>query len=159
MVEGRLPTVPEYYQEHINRGVNLLDEPKQCCPFHEENTPSFSFNPKTGRWSCFGKCHAHGDVVDMHQRVYHIESREEAYRSLRSLYKVSSDRALSELNRMYFVEEDKVDDQAVYAEACALANTPERWVELDYAMSKCPFDRWNIMDLLYKWKGKKSALS
>ena len=54
-IVGRRPTVPEYYQEHVNSSVNLIDSPKQCCPFHQENTPSFSFNVETGRWSCFGK--------------------------------------------------------------------------------------------------------
>ena len=78
MVDGRMPTVPEYYEEQINQGVDLIMYPKQCCPFHQENTPSFSYNIATGRWSCFGKCHAHGDVIDMHQRWFHFSTREEA---------------------------------------------------------------------------------
>ena len=31
------------------------------CPFHEENSPSFSVNPERGLFYCFG-CHAGGDV-------------------------------------------------------------------------------------------------
>lgn len=153
-IEGRLPTVPEYYQENINSSVNLLDDPKQCCPFHEENTPSFSYNPKTGRWSCFGKCHAHGDVIDMHRRLYKIESREEALKSLRSMYHVTIDKEFRPETPVYLIEDDKIDEEATYIEACTLANTPERWLELDYEMSKCPYDNWNILKLLAKWKNE-----
>src|SRR5579884_4482725 len=32
------------------------------CPFHEERTPSFSVNPATGLYHCFG-CHKGGDVI------------------------------------------------------------------------------------------------
>ncbi len=35
------------------------------CPFHHDKTPSFTVNPATGRWRCFGRC-ATGwlDVID-----------------------------------------------------------------------------------------------
>jgi DNA primase len=32
------------------------------CPFHAENTPSFSVNGELGVYYCFG-CHAHGDAI------------------------------------------------------------------------------------------------
>jgi DNA primase len=32
------------------------------CPFHEDNSPSFSVFPATGTYYCFG-CGAHGDVI------------------------------------------------------------------------------------------------
>ena len=32
------------------------------CPFHDETNPSFSVNPKTNLWQCFG-CEAGGDVI------------------------------------------------------------------------------------------------
>lgn len=161
MVDGRLPTVPEYYVEHINNAVDLTASPKQCCPFHKEDTPSFSYNPATGRWSCFGKCHAHGDVIDMHMRYYHYSSREEAEHDLNVRYNVPRKNSMEALIRAAsapLISEEKVEDNVLYGDACRLANCPERWLELDYVMSKVPFDRNELQSLIYKWRGKKSAL-
>lgn len=157
IVEGRLPTVPEYYSEYINSGVDLVTSPKQCCPFHQENTPSFSYDLETGRWSCFGKCHAHGDVIDMHQRWYKLSSRDEAKKSLYSMYRVSLKESLEDLaNKTVVFSEERMENNAIYAEALALANTPDRWLELDYEMSKVPFERNSIVALVNRWKGVKS---
>lgn len=46
-----------------------------CCPFHQENTPSFTiFTGKDGvdRFNCFG-CGAKGDVIDFVQQVKGVE--------------------------------------------------------------------------------------
>ena len=40
--------------------VNL----KCCCPFHEENTPSFIYNPKEYCFHCFGRCGRNYDLID-----------------------------------------------------------------------------------------------
>jgi len=40
-----------------------------CCPFHEENTPSFSVDPRTGLWYCFGACAMGGDQIHFLQRI------------------------------------------------------------------------------------------
>lgn len=152
-IVGRMPTVPEYYQEHINMNVSLLDNPKQCCPFHNEKTPSFSFNPETGRWSCFGACHAHGDVIDMHQRIYHLSNRDEARKSLMSLYEVNAVDELSKLDdwTRTHVNEDRVYDEVSYQRALALATTPDRWLRLDYVMSIVPVETWRLVELINEW--------
>lgn len=49
----------------INRTTKLTRagrEWKACCPFHNENTPSFYVNDQKGFYHCFG-CGAHGDVI------------------------------------------------------------------------------------------------
>ena len=40
------------------KGTNYVG----LCPFHEEQTPSFTVNPKTNLYHCFG-CNAGGDVI------------------------------------------------------------------------------------------------
>lgn len=40
------------------KGANYVG----LCPFHEEKTPSFTVNPKTNLYHCFG-CNAGGDVI------------------------------------------------------------------------------------------------
>lgn len=154
MIEGRLPTVVEYYSEHINQGVNLASNPKQCCPFHKENTPSFSYNIKTGRWTCFGQCHASGDVIEMHRRWFHFDSTQEAENDLRIKYNARVRKILEDAKAQeQFISEDNIEDNVTYARALALANTPERWLELDYAMSKSPYDRIYLLDLIAQWSG------
>lgn len=161
MVSGRMPTVPEYYQEQIDKGVDLVVAPKQCCPFHQESTPSFSYNIATGRWSCFGKCHAHGDVVDMHQRWYHFSTREEAEKDLRIKYNVpkpSYQEAVLNARKRPLVSSEKIEDNVSYNKALQLANCPERWIELDYVMSKTPYNRVEVEELINKWTGAKGVL-
>ena len=88
MEYGTMPTVAQYYKDFIDAKVDLIKEPKQCCPFHKEKTPSFSYMPQRGVWSCFGACKVRGaDVIKMHQMKFHLNTREEAEESLRSLYK------------------------------------------------------------------------
>ncbi|MFT4542082.1 MAG: DNA primase [Planctomycetota bacterium] len=40
-----------------------------CCPFHDEDTPSFSVNPQLGIWHCFGACSTGGDQISFLQRL------------------------------------------------------------------------------------------
>lgn len=38
------------------------------CPFHQETKPSFSLNPVSGLYYCFG-CQASGDIIDFYCRI------------------------------------------------------------------------------------------
>jgi len=42
------------------------------CPFHAENTGSFSVNPVEGRYYCFG-CHAKGDAIEFVKQTSHVD--------------------------------------------------------------------------------------
>ena len=46
------------------KGQNLW----ACCPFHHENTPSFSVSPAKGFYKCFG-CDAAGDAITFIQQI------------------------------------------------------------------------------------------
>ncbi len=42
------------------------------CPFHAENTGSFSVSPAEGRYYCFG-CHAKGDAIEFVRQTSHVD--------------------------------------------------------------------------------------
>lgn len=50
---------------------------RACCPFHGENTPSFTIYQRQNGWHyhCFG-CGAHGDNVDLVAELYQVDNRE-----------------------------------------------------------------------------------
>ena len=43
-----LISIPEYFTRFIDRSIDLTKIPKICCPFHEEDTPSFSYSSEKG---------------------------------------------------------------------------------------------------------------
>jgi DNA primase len=45
---------------------------KGLCPFHSEKTPSFSINPESGFYYCFG-CQASGDAITFVREVEHLD--------------------------------------------------------------------------------------
>ncbi len=67
--------------EVINRRVPLKKagrEYKACCPFHNENTPSFTVSPAKGFYHCFG-CGAHGTAISFlmeHDHLSFVEAVE-----------------------------------------------------------------------------------
>jgi DNA primase len=62
----------------IKAGVKLSRagrEWKGCCPFHPDNSPSFTVYADDRRFQCFG-CGAQGDVIDFVMRAYNVKTRE-----------------------------------------------------------------------------------
>lgn len=57
--------VAEFYGLELNR------HGKAVCPFHSENTPSFSINEKKGFFHCFG-CGVSGDVVTLASKLLEL---------------------------------------------------------------------------------------
>lgn len=70
-IGGRLPDdvverARENVEETIGQHVELKRRGKELvglCPFHQENTPSFTVSPDVGRFHCFG-CGKNGDAID-----------------------------------------------------------------------------------------------
>ena len=148
----RLPTIPEYYRDMINKSVDLSMEPKQCCPFHKEDTPSFSYSAEKGKWRCFGGCKRGGDVIDLHQMNYKMQSRSEAEKSLKALYGVVD--KVKELQKEPIhlnVNQDRIFSESIYQEALIRANTIDKQLEMDYIMSKYPADMSELKCAMDKW--------
>lgn len=146
-------TVPEYYTKFINQNVNLNETPKVCCPFHQEDTPSFSYHQETGRWRCFGSCKTGGDVIDMHRVNYKLGSRKEAEKSLLSVLgiKESKNTEFSTVTQPVILNEDEIELNRIYHLCKMYADRPERWLDMDYAMSVYPVDVMRLKELLSKW--------
>lgn len=149
---GTMPTVAQYYKDFIDAKVDLIKEPKQCCPFHKEKTPSFSYMPQRGVWSCFGACKVRGaDVIKMHQMKFHLNTREEAEESLRSLYKCPKREETRLIEKRVVINESDVEYQSLVNRCILLADTPEKWVELDELMTYYPPEILDLQDLITRW--------
>lgn len=70
---------PPHILQQIKERINLVDfvgryirlnrNLKAICPFHSENTPSFSIHPNKQTWRCFGACGLHGDIFTFVQLI------------------------------------------------------------------------------------------
>ena len=56
-------------------GVHIVKGNKAHCPFHNDRTPSLSFYEGNRKYHCFS-CGAHGDVIDLVQRLLNISSKD-----------------------------------------------------------------------------------
>jgi hypothetical protein len=53
-------------------GVHINRHNKAVCPFHKEDTASFTIYPATNTWYCFG-CNVGGSVIDFAAKYYGME--------------------------------------------------------------------------------------
>ncbi len=140
MVDNGLPSIPDYFKKYVDKSIDLSATPHIPCPFHGEiHGKSFSF--KDGIWSCFGACHVYGaDVIELHRRNYKLGSREEAELSLRRLYGLPLRAVPTFRKREVKVSEEHITGLALYNRALKCATDPNSWLELDYILSKVPYD-------------------
>ena len=136
-----LPSIPEYFARFIDSSIDLNQTPKICCPFHKEDTPSFSYSADKGVWRCFGACKTGGDVIAMHRVNFKLRSREEAEKSLYKLlgYQAPKGSGLHQRDPPV-ANESQVRAKTSYANALLVARSPDDWDELDYIMSQYPPD-------------------
>lgn len=140
-ISDKLPSIPMYYKQYVDPKVNLDETPSQPCPFHNEvSGKSFSYSRDLGIWRCFGACHCGGDVIDLHKINYRYKSRKEAETALYKLYGISLQEEISFEKEEVEVNEADVHRRRVYGTALRLATTPDDWEELDYVVSKVPYD-------------------
>lgn len=138
MRDRNLPTITQYMKDHVDSSVDWQDG-NWACPFHKEEHGK-SFSIRGDIWRCFGQCQCGGDVISLHRHNYQLKTNEEAKKSLFYLYHIDA------ANEVTFKVEPAEPDEVlakrkiVYNKAIRRANTPDLWVELDYILSKVPYD-------------------
>jgi DNA primase len=127
--------VPAYVKQYINHEIDLDSTPKICCLFHDETTPSFSYNKDKGVWRCFGACKVGGDVIAMHMKHHKIKSRDEAMKNLASLLGIDS-RVLDLSPPEIKLDENLIQYGPLLNRATKVAKTVDDYLDLDYIMSQ-----------------------
>ena len=145
-------TIPEYYKKYIDSAVDLSTTKNIACPFHHEQTgKSFTYSPDLGKWRCWGACHTGGDIIDLHKMNYHLHTRKEAYESLCNLIgHIELLTPTFQLEKPH-VDETYVERNVLYNKAVRLATNPTSWIELDYILSKVPFDLEDLKNFIQKY--------
>ena len=151
-------SIPDYFRKYYSQDFDLntrfIDKAgrsyragKRCCPFHKEDTPSFSYDHERGIWMCFGKCHTGGDVIRAHQLNFKLGSREEAIQSLAMLEHIQLDVVdFSEDEIKY--RKGKVTLGIIENQAISTAKEYEDILELDYIMTKFQREQDKAKELL-----------
>ena len=138
---SKLPSIPQYFKQYVDPHIDLDTTPHIPCPFHNEvSGKSFSYSKDLGIWKCFGACHAGGSIIELHQHNMKMHSKEEALKSLCNLYGVPMETLPTFELPTFEVDMKDVYRRRAYSLACKLAKNPDDWVELDYILSKYPYD-------------------
>ena len=79
-------------------------------------------------------------MIDLHRLNYRLKTKDEALKSLCALYGITLD-----VKPDFKIEMPEVDEREVYrrralAVAMSLAKTADDYIELDYIVSKVPYD-------------------
>ena len=67
--------IVDYISQYLEVERRSENEYVALCPFHDENTPSFTITRSKGLYYCFG-CGARGDVADFEVLYNHVSLRE-----------------------------------------------------------------------------------
>lgn len=57
--------IQKLYNGELKRTGKIL---MGCCPFHQEDTPSFAIYTETNTWNCFAKCGG-GDAIAFYMKL------------------------------------------------------------------------------------------
>jgi DNA primase len=75
------------------------------CPFHQENTPSFSVDPEQNVFHCFG-CQEGGDAIAYYQKLNNLDFLE-AIDQLAEKYGVTLDKDQTEKQKQFATKQEK----------------------------------------------------
>lgn len=155
-IKSRL-TIPDYFKSDINPNIDLTESffgkdgtkyrPGLIpCPFHKEDTPSFSYSEERGIWRCFGKCHCGGDVIRLHQVNRHLATYESAVDEL--CKRLHIDRTVIDFTEQeLYVDVKKVRLQSLQTQAESYIKNIDDMLELDYIRTKFVAIEEQIADL------------
>lgn len=91
LLNDQIPLV-DYYNDYVDSSVDIESSRRDCCPIHDEDSPSFHYFSDTKRFHCFG-CGASGKTVDLHlalkKREYPEFSLIRGVRDLAKLYEIT----------------------------------------------------------------------
>lgn len=122
--------VQRYIPDAKNKGRGRLTA---CCPFHQENTPSFHVDDRKGYFRCFG-CGAAGDVIGFVMQQQHLDFPEAVKRlatdhGVPLEYQEQTPEA-AERDRQAQLEREAIRVVLNYATAFYASNKlPERWAD------------------------------
>lgn len=89
---------------------------KCCCPFHDEDTPSFIYNKKTNQAHCFGTCGRSWDIIDIfiHTGLTYIEAVQKLFELTDVDFAFGEHRVQTKRQYRYPHEEPLNDKSIVY---------------------------------------------
>ena len=100
-------------------GIEDYDEKnkKCCCPFHDEDTPSFIYNPKTYSAHCFGSCGRNYDILDIwiSKGYTYLEAVQKLFDLAEMPYSFGEKGVKTERNYRYPHRDDCGEKDLVYA--------------------------------------------
>lgn len=143
-------TIAQYFNNYVKSKDQLKEDEdsKLCCPWHEEDTPSFTYSAKRQLWRCWGACGCGGNVIAMHKKNYGLATDEEAINSLFELLHIDKTDLTLEKSKPRDYNVSDVEYASAYQKALMVAKTVDDWLELDYLMSQHKTHKELASDLL-----------
>lgn len=155
-------TIPEYFKAYVDKSVDLTVTKNIPCPFHNEKEgKSFTYSPEKQIWRCWGACHTGGDVIKLHQLNYHLKSYQDAKVSLYKLLGIQEELKPSFQKPKVRINPVDNERRVLYSMANRIASEGDyhTWLELDYIMSKVPYNTDELKTFIMKHGGTLDARS
>lgn len=144
-------------------GVEDFDEKnlKCCCPFHQEDHPSFIWNKKSLCYHCFGACGRNYDIIDvfMYKGLTYIEAVQKLFELAEIPYAFGEHKLKTRRSYIYPKEVICDDKSKVYAYLEKRKISKETADYLDIRQDEdgnCVFNYYDINDVLTMVKYRPS---
>lgn len=146
-------SIPEYYKTFIDSKVDLNETPAIPCIFHGSDGNKFTYSPERNLCRCWSKCGG-GNVIWLHQKNYHLKSKEEAVSSLAELLGIHGTE-IDFSNKPIKIDELLVKMLSYIAKADSSCRTINDYLTLDLIMSqrKPPHELIRDLEVFLNTKG------